>query len=306
MNAVSPTISIIIPYLNQSDHLCNCLSSLTGQNFDLTKVEIIVVDNGSRELPVEICQRFNSVQLASEETPGPGPARNQGIRISKAPILAFIDADCIADQNWLKAIADAFNDQHIHVIGGDVRIAVTDPNRITMLEAYESIYAYRQKEYIERQGFSGTGNLAVRRATFEKVGPFAGIDVAEDREWGQRATAKGILIAYRPEMKVFHPARKSFAELCAKWDRHLSHDYRDQVQGAMSGLRWFVKALGLAVSPLWELHRILTSKRVTSVRHRILALAMLCRIRIYRAKQMLSQLVWTDSAINSSNWNRSA
>jgi len=73
------------------------------------------------------------------------------------------------------------------VVGGDVRIAVANPRRLTHLEAYESIFAYRQQEYIETMGFSGTGNLAVGREDFERIGPFAGIEVAEDRDWGRRA-----------------------------------------------------------------------------------------------------------------------
>ena len=300
----SPAISVIIPHLNQPGQLGTCLRSLAAQNYDLTEVEIIVVDNGSRELPTEICRPYANVQLASEETPGPGPARNKGIGISRAPILAFIDADCIADGNWLQAIADAFRNPATEVIGGDVRIALADSSRMTMLEAYESIYAYRQQEYIERQGFSGTGNLAMRRAVHQKVGPFAGIGVAEDREWGQRATAIGTTIAYWPPMKVFHPARKTFAELRAKWDRHVAHDYAEQVHTRLDRLRWLGKAGALAISPIWETARILKSERLDTAEHRLLAFRVLVGVRLHRALRAFAVLFRTERATRGHQWNR--
>ncbi len=303
-NALDPAISVIVPHLNQAHQLESCLSSLARQSFELGKVEIIVVDNGSNAEPVDICRQFTSVTLTREDIPGPGPARNKGISISKAPILAFIDADCTADGKWLQAIADAFKDPGTDVIGGDVRIALVDPEHMTMLEAYESVYAYRQQEYIERQGFSGTGNLAMRRAVFEEVGPFAGIGVAEDREWGQRATATGVSIAYRPQMKVFHPARKTFAELQAKWDRHVAHDFQSQVHGAIGAARWSAKAIALAASPIWEVGRILTSDRLDSPTQRVLALRLIFKIRFYRSLRMISHLRQSGRGMSRVSWNR--
>jgi GT2 family glycosyltransferase len=175
---------------------------------------------------------------------------------------------------------------------------------MTMLEAYESIYAYRQKEYIERQGFSGTGNLAMRREIYDSVGPFAGIGVAEDREWGKRATKKGFHITYCPQMIVLHPARKSFAELRAKWDRHVAHDYFEQVRSSADNRRWMTKALALAFSPFWELGRILGSKRVRSQRERLLAFVALVLIRLHRAKRSFETAARGKAAAQSEVWNR--
>lgn len=182
-------ISIVIPHLDQAEYLRCCLDSLARQTYDMRQVEIIVVDNGSNEPPTGICSGLDNARLVEELTPGPGPARNLGVNLSRGAILAFIDADCTADSGWLAAIEAAFaRGGSVDVIGGDVRIARGDPGHATMLEAYESIYAYRQEEYIRLQRFSGTGNLAMRREIHAAVGPFCGIDRAEDRDWGRRAT----------------------------------------------------------------------------------------------------------------------
>ncbi|WP_311029158.1 glycosyltransferase [Mesorhizobium koreense] len=299
----SPQISVIVPYLNQPEHLANCLRSLMQQTYDLENVEIIVVDNGSRELPEAICAQFDNVRLIQELTPGPGPARNRGVSVSRALLLAFIDADCIADKNWLSVIASAFTDPRAEIIGGDVRIALANPARMTMLEAYESIYAYRQQEYIERQGFSGTGNLALRRDIYDNVGPFAGIDVAEDREWGHRAGLGGHVIYYLPEMIVYHPARRSLSELRTKWRRHVAHDYAEHVHGPLDRTRWAAKAFVLALSPVGEIIKIARSDRVGTIHDRVLAFVALSQIRIYRSWRVLSAVL-IKNARASQMWNR--
>jgi glycosyltransferase involved in cell wall biosynthesis len=298
-------VSVVIPHLNQPDQLRACLWSLARQAFDMRRVEIIVVDNGSRQPPTDVCSGFDGVRLVEEPIPGPGPARNRGVGVARGDLLAFIDADCIADPGWLGAIEAALTRPGgSMVIGGDVRIARRDPRRATMLEAYESIYAYRQEEYIARQGFSGTGNLAMARQVYEEVGPFCGIERAEDRDWGQRATRAGFAIQYVPEMIVFHPARQSFADLCTKWDRHVRHDFETAAPGLAGRLRWLARAAAVAASPVFEARRLLSSRRVQTARERLLAAGVLIRLRLYRASMMVGALFGGASAGSSQAWNR--
>jgi glycosyltransferase involved in cell wall biosynthesis len=298
-------VSIVIPHLNQPDRLRDCLESLARQDFDMRRVETIVVDNGSSQPPTDICSGFEGVRLVDEPIPGPGPARNRGVSLARGRLLAFIDADCTADASWLAAIEAALTSPGSSmVIGGDVRIARRDPERATMLEAYESVYAYRQEEYIQRQGFSGTGNLAMPRHVYDAVGPFCGIERAEDRDWGQRATAMGYAVRYVPDMIVFHPARQSFADLCSKWDRHVSHDFESVAPGLAGRLRWLARAAAVAASPLFEAPRLLTSRRVHTARERLLAAGVLVRLRLYRASIMVGALFGGASAGSSRIWNR--
>ena len=302
-NALAPAVSVIVPHINQADYLRRCLESLSGQSF-ARAFEIVVVDNGSHVLPTAICSSFDNVRLEQEPVPGPGPARNKGVALSRAPILAFVDADCIADRNWLSTIVAAFGDGSIDVIGGDVRIATEDPRRLSDLEAYESVYAYRQREYIAKQGFSGAGNLAVRRSAFEVVGPFGGIEISEDRDWGKRALALGFVTHYVPEMLVFHPARKTIAELQVKWDRQIAHDFADVGAGAAARAKWVAKAIALVVSPVTEAPRIMASDRLTGWHPKLRAGVTLARIRLHRARSMMRLLSKGSPSAAATSWNR--
>jgi glycosyltransferase involved in cell wall biosynthesis len=298
-------ISVIVPHLDQPEELRRCLSSLHAQSEPEQPVEIIVVDNGSKRMPAEICSAFGDVTLLVERNPGPGPARNLGAAHASGEILAFIDADCTADAGWLSEIERCFAEHaNIGIIGGDVRIACRDPRRLTLLEAYESVFAFRMREYIAKQGFTGTGNLAVRAGVLAKVGPFGGIEVAEDRDWGQRASRLGIRTHYRPCMIVFHPARKSLAEIARKWDRHVAHDFNRAKAKPGWWPRWILRSIAVALSPAAELVRIGSSDRLPGGRARLLAFLGVVLVRLYRCRVMLDLAFGADASRLSGRWNR--
>jgi GT2 family glycosyltransferase len=174
-----------------------------------------------------------------------------------------------------------------NIAGGDVRIDVVDPRRLTALEAYESVFAYRQKLYIEKKHFSGTGNLAMGREVHAAVGPFAGIDVAEDMDWGARATTAGYHIQYVEPMRIYHPARTSFAELQRKWRRHIAHDLNAHRADARPAWRWLAQALVVLASIPVHAVMLLNSDRLHGIGNRWRGITMLIRIRLWRVAAML-------------------
>lgn len=295
-------ISVIIPHFNQEEYLHQCLARLHSQQGCLAQIEIIVVDNASKRLPDSVCAAFPGIVLLQERTPGPGPARNTGAAAASGDVLAFIDADCLADPGWLAAIETRFGMTSTQIIGGDVRVGYADPERPTFLEPYEAIYSYRNHAHIA-EGFSGTGNLATRPEILRHVGPFGGIDIAEDRDWGLRANALGYHIDYVPAMIVYHPARKTFDELARKWDRHIAHDYAERTETRVGRMKWLLRAVAMAVSPVIELATILRSGRISGWRERVTAFACLCAIRLYRSKAMLG-MFFEKSGNAESSWRR--
>lgn len=286
-----PLISVIIPHLNQPDGLDACLASLDAQNLARDLFEIIVVDNGSVSPPAETIARHPGVRLLCELQPGPGPARNAGAKFATGDVLAFIDADCRAHPEWLSTALQAIHlSPERTILGGDVRIWRDGKPDFTAIEAYESVFAYRLKLYIERHGYCGTGNLVTRRDAFETVGPFAGIECAEDMEWGQRARNAGFRFQYVPDMIVFHPARRSLRELYLQWDRHTQH-FRNMADGMSAWrMRWSLRALAILISPCVDFTKVLTSPRIEGADARLKAIMVLFRVRAHRAWTMFSLL----------------
>jgi glycosyltransferase involved in cell wall biosynthesis len=296
-----PLISVVIPHLNQPEALEACLGSLDAQSLAREFFEIVVVDNGSVSLPEDIIANHSGARLLRESQAGPGPARNFGVRSATGDVIAFIDADCRAHRDWLRnALQTIRFSPEGTVLGGDVRIWRSRSDTFTGIEAYEAVFSYRFKLFIEQHGYCGTGNLVVRRADYEKVGPFAGIEFAEDVEWGQRARAAGLTFRYIPEMVVFHPARRSLQELYAKWDRHTQHEL-NMARGKHGWkTRWIARALAVLASPVVHSVEIFGSDRIQGVSSRLRAISVLFAIRAYRARKMLSLLGGSKALV----WNR--
>jgi len=306
MATLRPPVSIIIPHLNQIDSAEHCLLSLRAQSYPADRIEIILADNGSSVSLRDLSSAFPELRFVREERPGPGLARNAGVAVATGDVLAFIDADCRAHPQWVEAaVAALCQPVATGIVGGDVQIALANPARMTGLEAYESVFAYRQAMYIQKLGFSGAGNLAMRRAIFEAVGPFAGIGLAEDRDWGRRAQALGHVTRYAPDMIVYHPARTDMADMAAKWRRQTAHDLADHHKTGRSDLIWLARMAAIVgITPLHAL-RICSSPRVYGLAARLRGVACLAQIRGLRVREMWRQ--WADPTHEgATGWNRGA
>ncbi|WP_439534805.1 glycosyltransferase, partial [Polymorphobacter sp.] len=137
-------------------------------------------------------------------------------------------------------------------------------------------------------GFSGTGNLATTVRVLADVGPFGGIDIAEDKDWGTRATAKGYRVRYVDAMRIYHPGRTSFAELQRKWQRHIAHALAEHRAAGRPMWRWHAFSLALIASIPVDSVRLLTSPRLRGLANRLRGLAVLARLRLWRARQSFS------------------
>jgi len=112
--------SVIIPTYNSKEDLRTCLRALAGQAYPKDQFEIIVVDDGSTDGTEALVKELeqtngvaNGVRYVKQSNRGPAVARNAGIREAKGEIVVFIDADCIADADWLKQLDESFEDQKV-------------------------------------------------------------------------------------------------------------------------------------------------------------------------------------------------
>lgn len=289
-----PRASVIIPHFNTPELLVKCLQAVASQQLDHGWFEIIVVDNGSR-MPMRLIQAaWPGVRFLSQPEPGPGPARNMGVAHAHSDILAFVDADVRVAPGWLmaglKAVGEglkAGGDRPLALVGGDVRIDVGDRKHMTEVEAFESVFSFRQKAYIRKKHYSVTANIIMTRAVFDLAGPFDGINFPEDRAFGERAHALGIRTRYAYRMLAFHPARRDFEEMRTKWMRLSQQAFSAQMERGRPSILWRVRALAVAVSGLAHAPSMLFSRRVSGIGNRFRGLGFLLRLRWLRALDML-------------------
>lgn len=301
-----PRVSVVIPHLNQLAALHECLDSVLAQQIGGGRVEVIVVDNGSSVTLTGVAAAYPDILLLDEPAPGPGLARNRGVLASTAPVLAFIDADCRAEAGWLAAALAAVElDPARSVVGGDVRVPFADAQHVSAVEAYEAVFSYRQRLHIEAHHYSGTGNLAMGRAVYDAVGPFGGIDIAEDVDWGVRAHALGYVTRYVPEMIIYHPARPDFASLATKWKRHIRHAFNEDRAAGRAGLRWHLRAAATFGSVGVHAFKMLATDRVPGFANRLRGVSMLARTRWFRTVEMI-RIAHAPDESGALFWNRPA
>ncbi|WP_199556207.1 glycosyltransferase [Sandaracinobacteroides hominis] len=282
-----PRVSVIIPHFNTPELLVKCLQAVASQALDHGWFEIIVVDNGSR-MPMRLIEAaWPGVRFLLQREPGPGPARNMGVAHARADVLAFVDADVRVAPGWLQAGLKAVGDQELALVGGDVRIDVGDRKRMTDVEAFESVFSFRQKAYIKKKHYSVTANIIMTRAVFDRAGPFDGINMPEDRAFGERAYAMGIKTRYAPRMLAFHPARRDFEEMRSKWTRLSQQAFSAQMEKGRPILLWKLRAAAVAASGLVHAPQMLVSRRVSGLGNRFRGLGFLLKLRWLRALDML-------------------
>ncbi|MDZ7734310.1 MAG: hypothetical protein U5R31_15635 [Acidimicrobiia bacterium] len=148
------------------------------------------------------------------------------------------------------------------------------------------MFAYRMELYVNEHGYAATCNMAVRREVFDVVGDFAGIELAEDRDWGHRAGRLDFQIDYAPQVVVSTPARADLAELARKIDRQVAHDRRC-LAPQLPRLRWTARALAMPLSPLAEVTTVARSGRIRGLSERARAWCVLVWARAYKGYRML-------------------
>ncbi len=279
-----PEIAIIIPHYNDATRLARGLDALREN--DLSGCEILVVDNGSDQPLDAVRAGFPEIRIVTEPEKGAAAARNRGVAETTAPRLMFIDADCVPAPDWV-AVGRAVMDR-ADLIGGRVEVFDETPPPRSGAEAFEAVFAFDFRHYIEVQGFSGTGNLITRRDVFADVGPFRG-GVSEDRDWSFRATAKGYRLIYEDALRVGHPSRADWAALRAKWRRITEEMFGQTGRGAGARMTWALKGLMMPASVLVHLPKVLRSPKLSGARDRARAAMTLIRLRLTRMVWMLRQ-----------------
>jgi cellulose synthase/poly-beta-1,6-N-acetylglucosamine synthase-like glycosyltransferase len=167
-----PLVSVIVPVLNASSHIEDCITSLINQDFPKVQYEIIIIDNGSKDDTLNILERYGEyIKIFSENKKGSYAARNNGIYKSKGEIVAFTDSDCIADKNWLKDLCKAFISEDIGCVVGNVK-AYPGKSLIEIFSKNKGILS--QKVGLESKflPYGQTANVAFRKDVFKMIGEF--------------------------------------------------------------------------------------------------------------------------------------
>jgi glycosyltransferase involved in cell wall biosynthesis len=237
MTSIAPlSISVVIPIYNGEADLPDLLDCLRSQTYPPHLVEYLLVDNGSRDRTLDLLQAQPQIQALSEtQIQSSYAARNTGIRAATGSIIAFTDADCRPQPQWLTELVQPFVDPSVGLVAGEIKALPGD----TLLERYADRHETLSQKHTLAHAFcpyGQTANLAVRREIFAQVGLFrpylttgGDADICwrilrqEDTHWQLKFAANAI---------VQHRHRATLAELQSQWRRYgRSNRYLHELHG---------------------------------------------------------------------------
>jgi len=205
-----PEISVVIAALNRPQLLFECFRGLAEQSLGRERFEVVLVDDCSPKPLDEVAERARTelgltVRYARTQVGrGPGPARNLGASLARAPILAFTDNDTRPDPEWLAAGLAAFADPKVALVAGPCLPKPGQPMGLTSKMHF--IY--------EEHPCFPTMNVFYRRVVFEAQGGFDNTFCARDPlgraadatdcDLGWRVIKAGHARRFVPEAVIYH------------------------------------------------------------------------------------------------------
>lgn len=199
--------SVIIPACNSASSLYACVMSVLASDHEA--FEVIVVDDGSVDETAHIAETFQDPRvrvLRSARSVGAAACRNRGAQAARGELLFFLDADCVADTNWLCVGCECFADDAVHGVAGAVHFAEKRPSLRDKIPI-NPLYNLRCVDPINSRGDDyAAGNVAYRSTIFAAVDGFDATrfrNGREDTDLGMRVARHGMVV-FEPGMRVIH------------------------------------------------------------------------------------------------------
>jgi len=181
-------VSVVVPAFNEEARLAKCFESIKAQTFK--PYEIILGDGSSTDRTRQIAKDY-AVKIVVQKERSAAIQRQGAANVAKGDIIAFTDADSIADRDWLKKTVEEFEK-------GPQTVGVYGPVHLfdgSWLDRIVSKYFFSTYLWlsglIDWPSMAGM-NMAVRADDFRKIGGFdTSLATAEDLDLSRRLKKYG-------------------------------------------------------------------------------------------------------------------
>jgi cellulose synthase/poly-beta-1,6-N-acetylglucosamine synthase-like glycosyltransferase len=203
-----PFVSVVVPVRDGESTIADCLDSILATDYPPDRREILVVDNGSTDATASLIQA-RPVRYLREPKRGVSNARNRGIAESRGEILAFVDADCLVDPQWLTELVRTFEDPEVGCVAGALEHA--PPTTAAERQAARMLGDWQRFAFTSRPSYAITANAAYRRQVLDQIGGFdPHMTRAQDVEIGLRFHQHSDLrLAYAEDAVARHRNRST-------------------------------------------------------------------------------------------------
>jgi len=209
-------VAAVVPVRDRAALVGRTIAALGGMS------EVVAVDDGSRDGSAAVARDAGARVVRRAVPGGPAAARNAGLAVTTAPLVAFVDSDCVPEPGWLEPLLAHFADPMVAAVApriGGRRAAAGRP-----FERYESVRAPEDRGPVEgpvrprgRIAYVPTAALLARRAALVAVGGFdEALRFGEDVDLVWRLVDAGWTVRYEPAARVRHDHRRTLGPLLAR------------------------------------------------------------------------------------------
>jgi glycosyltransferase involved in cell wall biosynthesis len=190
-------VSVVVPTYQEAKGIEAFLSQFGRQTLPRAEYEIIIVDGESRDGTRELAMR-HADRVITQTSPGIGGARNDGVRIAMADVIATTDADCRLPTDWLEHIIQDFDDPEVVAVCGP-----DGPFDGGLKARFIYFFVRGIIRFAALAGLFGTGgtNSAFRKDAFLAVGGYRNLPHSDDVDVGIRIKTEGRIV-YDPRLYV--------------------------------------------------------------------------------------------------------
>ncbi len=237
----TPYLSVGVCAYNREKTIKICIESLIKQNIDFDLMEVIVVDNNSTDSTKDIIQeyvlKYPFIKYYFEPKQGTSFARNRIIKEAEGEVVAYIDDDAEAVENWCRIIIDNFKTHdNMAALGGRIFPVFEIKPKWWFPVDIDTSDRGDEKKFLSssegRYGFPGL-NLAVRKNHLVNIGGFSDkfgifgktMGFGEDSELGYRLFKKAPYFMYDPELTVYHLIPDDRNKILYRIKRGFLHGY---------------------------------------------------------------------------------
>ncbi len=194
-------MTVVSPVFNRQAEVRQSLDSILKAIRAYGDAELVLVDNGSTDGTYEMLQSEYAPHAQVHQRKGVSIAalRNLGAQQGKGDVLCFLDSDCLVEADYLDRVVAVLNREGAAATGSMVFVL---PGVHWIEETWDKLNSRRTDNFVH---FLGSGNFAVRREAFEKVGGFEeSLVTGEDAEICMKLVAAGYGIFQSQEVRAIH------------------------------------------------------------------------------------------------------
>lgn len=229
-----PKISVIIPAYNEAKEIPKCIESVLNLNYPKNKLEIIVVDDGSKDNTLEIARGYEKygVKVLTKKNEGTAAAtKNYGIKKATGDIIATLDGDSNVHPEAVNNMINYFQDDSIMAVTACIKAySSKGKNLLTSVQRVEYIFTLFSRKIlssIEAVNVTPGPFSMFRREVFDKIGYFDVTNILEDQEFAMRMQKHNMRIKSSMKAEVYTEVPFTFGELLkqrTRWHRGGLHN----------------------------------------------------------------------------------